>query len=637
MTETKKEEKNIRLSPGFLLAGKKMIFEQVDEANYVVYDLVDAKFQVDPVGPTSKFYDADKDIVYTLLPRIPWPMARPHLSFSLIETGELWQQVKTYIFDHVDVVDSDLYHVLTAWVFATYLPEIWMVVPYLFFFGPIASGKTRALEAIQQLSYRGIIGSNVSAASLFRGLEAWHPTVFLDETEIYSKTEHLEIIGLLNSGYRRGQYAWRCKNTDQGAELELFDVFGFKALSGTEGLAKALESRSIMVRMMKNTRPVRFLIDQEKGLELRSKLLMWRLLMLKKLFGEGSEGCEPFLEPPSDLDFANGRLMELFQPLLAVANDGRENIVKYAKKVQEIRSSEEATGLEALILEALVKSENKVDAKIILTKDVTGTLNIGLDDKDKFKQWTVGRIMRKLGFLPRHTRQGNGWFWDADRIKLLKAWYLPEDQTPPEDPSHPSHGSQDGLQPFINQHEREGCEPCEPSLEVLSTPTNLLERTCGQCVLWHKPGCSYPGSEYTCVAPANIYAADCRNFIKSPLEDPKTSLSSAPSTPEHGTIPPIELTDVTKKRIEPFCNLCAEHHTAQRSQIKDVGRVDEFGVHFCCLCGTFSETSWRAILVDGRQLPLCETCREDVQSPKIMVDNRCERESPLSGSPQNGT
>lgn len=524
MTETKKEEKNIRLSPGFFLAGKKMIFEQVDEANYVVYDLVDAKFQVDPVGPTSKFYDADKDIVYTLLPRIPWPMARPHLSFSLIETGELWQQVKTYIFDHVDVVDSDLYHVLTAWVFATYLPEIWMVVPYLFFFGPIASGKTRALEAIQQLSYRGIIGSNVSAASLFRGLEAWHPTVFLDETEIYSKTEHLEIIGLLNSGYRRGQYAWRCKNTDQGSELELFDVFGFKALSGTEGLAKALESRSIMVRMMKNTRPVRFLVDQEKGLELRSKLLMWRLLMLKKLFGEGSEGCEPFLEPPSDLDFANGRLMELFQPLLAVANDGRENIVKYAKKVQEIRSSEEATGLEALILEALVKSENKVDAKIILTKDVTGTLNIGLDDKDKFKQWTVGRIMRKLGFLPRHTRQGNGWFWDADRIKLLKAWYLPElppepTPTPPEHPSHPSHRSQDGLQPFINQHEREGCEPCEPSLVptlVASTP----ETTCGQCVMWHKPGCSFPGSEYTCVNPSNMHAADCRDFIeKPPLEE----------------------------------------------------------------------------------------------------------------------
>lgn len=118
--------------------------------------------------------------------------------------------------------------------------------------------------------------------------------------------------------------------------------------------------------------------------------------------------------------------------------------------------------------------------------------------------------------------------------------------------------------------------------------------------------------------------------------DSKRILLNLPITPEHGTIPQIELSDATKKRIEPFCNLCTEHHTAQKSQIKDTGWVDEPGVHFCCLCGTFSETSWRAILVDGRQLPLCETCREEFQSPKIMVDNRCERESPLSGSPQNG-
>jgi len=44
------------------------------------------------------------------------------------------------------------------------------------------------------------------------------------------------MIGLLNSGYRRSQYAIRVKLTQQGSELEAFDVFDFKALAGTKGL-----------------------------------------------------------------------------------------------------------------------------------------------------------------------------------------------------------------------------------------------------------------------------------------------------------------------------------------------------------------------------------------------------------------
>jgi len=39
------------------------------------------------------------------------------------------------------------------------------------------------------------------------------------------------------------------------------------------------------------------------------------------------------------------------------------------------------------------------------------------------------------------------------------------------------------------------------------------ERVCGHCAVWHKPGCSYPDGESSCVAPTNRYAADCRDYI----------------------------------------------------------------------------------------------------------------------------
>lgn len=48
------------------------------------------------------------------------------------------------------------------------------------------------------------MAASMSAASLFRALEAWHPTLLLDETEIYRRETMVEVLALLNTGYRKG-------------------------------------------------------------------------------------------------------------------------------------------------------------------------------------------------------------------------------------------------------------------------------------------------------------------------------------------------------------------------------------------------------------------------------------------------
>lgn len=493
MTDKKKddEEKTIQAySPGFLIRNRSLVFEQILNGYYAMYSVSSGNLMIAESGPLTFFYDHETGTRYVPLSRCPWPLANPNLGFTMLEEPDLWKEVRTFIIEHVDVLEPELYDVLTAWIFATYIPEVWMVVPYIFAFGPVATGKTRLLEALQILAYRGIIGSNVSSASLFRGCEQWHPTVFLDETEIYNQIEHSEVVGLLNAGYRRGQYAWRVKITEQGAELELFDVFGFKGLSGTEGLAKTLESRSIMVRMMKNTRPVRFLVDQRKAEGLRGKLLMWRFLKLHQLLGngDGCDGCDGLSEVPSTLDFANGRLIELFQPLLAVANQGYENIVKYAKKVYEIRQLEEETSVEAMILNALLDSEGKVEDRVILTADIAETLNKDIPKREQFKNTTVGRMMRRLGFLPKRIRKGNGWIWNDSRVVLLRRRYLPE-LTPTEDPSHLSHPTplsydlRIQLDQVAPNEPAEKCEGCgEFPVAYTFTHDGQQVRRCKNCI-----------------------------------------------------------------------------------------------------------------------------------------------------------
>ena len=407
------DKEKIKHSPGFFRDGT--IFEQITDMKY----LHGKDFE------ESSVFRLD-DLVYQPLLRCPWTLASKAIKYS--SSHELWNEVRQYIYEHLFLPNKELYDVLTGWILATWIQELWTVVPYLFFYGPVASGKTRGLEVLQRLCYRGILASNISTAALFRASEEWHPTLLLDETEIYNKDTKREIIGLLNSGYRRGQYAIRVKQTQQGSELEAFDVFGFKALAGTKGLAQALESRSIMIRMIKSRRRVNRIIDEKSGLDLRSKLLGWRLYTLTS--GEPSELFELFSEGIPSLDFANGRLSELFTCLLAVSNEGHENIMKYAHKLYEMRSFEEKASEEAEIVEILIKKSLIDEKSFVLTKDLTEEFNSSRSEREKWKTSSVGWLIRRLGFNKIHTKRGNGWHIDEDRLKYLGEIYGIEPPSP---------------------------------------------------------------------------------------------------------------------------------------------------------------------------------------------------------------
>lgn len=435
-TDKKFAEIPIEFNPGFVQDN--IVFEQVEGNRYIIYDLTEKKFVVN--SSDGQTFETN-ETTYFPLPKIPWPLCT--LPMLNLNHAELWRQTRQYIIDHLDLPEKPLYDVLTSWIFATWTPERWTVVPYLFFYGPVASGKTRALEVLQKICYRGILGSNVSSAALFRGVEKWHPTVFLDETEIYSREHRAEIIGLLNSGYRRGQYAWRVKSTDHGQELELFDVFGFKALAGTEGLRDTLESRSIVVNMMKNVRPVNFLVDEENALELRNKLLTWRLQTLSDI----SDVSDVFPDIPPPLKFADGRLVELFFSLYKTANEGQENIVEYARKVYEKRLEIEETSLEAEVLRCIVDYGSEVENQFIETKAIANLFNESREEREKWKTTSVGRLIRRLGLDTKRGSGGKrGWKWDTKRIDYLKKRYGVEgtlettsltSQTSP-DPFHPT-------------------------------------------------------------------------------------------------------------------------------------------------------------------------------------------------------
>jgi hypothetical protein len=434
-------------SPGFYDRPNHVVLEQVKGSKYAVslnlYLPEDKQLLMkkgEGYGLVTDYSCGEQD--FFPLERCPWPLVEKPRNYG--NYSSLWRNVRQYIWEHFYVPKEETYDVLTAWVFASYVPETWRVVPYLFFHGPIASGKTRGMEVLHTLCYRGLLCSNISSAALFRAVSEWHPVVFLDESEIYNAENKSDIIGLLNSGYRRGQVAIRVRHTEHGEELECFDVFGFKVLAGTEGFRSTLESRCIMIRTVKNRRKVRFYTDEKQAEEIRSELLQWRFNFLETYTESSAEGSEP---SESSLEgIGEARVQELFQSLITVSNDGRENIIKFAKNTAKERLEEAKTSIDTSIIEisqGLTDSDiivNPEKEQIFLTKTVQNKLNQDKEEQDKLKAQVVGRIIKRLGFSARHTEHGNGWLYDKERLEMLKAIYLTSSEQPSE-PSKPSKPS----------------------------------------------------------------------------------------------------------------------------------------------------------------------------------------------------
>jgi hypothetical protein len=445
-------------SPG--LAYPDVVFEQAANGCYLVYDRKESRFQAlkDP-----HLY-CRGGLEYVPLPRLPWPTITLPKDYET-ET-QLFDMIKAFFSEHLDVPNELVFDVYAAFVLASWRSEDFTVIPYQFFLGPLASGKTRALECFHRLCYRSIMASSMSAASLFRAVEAWHPTLLLDETEIYNRENMIEVLALLNSGYRKGQYAIRIEKAEQGCPtLGFFDTFGFKVLAGTEELAATLQSRCIITTMSKAVRHVNLFIDEEKAQELRNKLITYRFRNLGK-------NCEDFDVSKLNGYFNNARVIELFVSLLQVAptEEIRTRLISCMKQITQSRLDEEQASIEARIFDAVLKCEENVKDGKLSTQAITEAFNQGLSEKEQSTSRFIGRKVTALGFEKCRLSGGpSGFFWDNKHVERLKARYYP---TPSISTSLTSLTSQTSL---ITEENTETNPTASEVSEVIQTSAKLAE------------------------------------------------------------------------------------------------------------------------------------------------------------------
>jgi hypothetical protein len=362
----------------------------------------------------AKFIPKSKDEIPWLLPSCPKEYGS--------EKG-LYSEIRQFIYDHLDLSFEWQYDILTAWIVAQWRQEEWSSCPYISVIGPKNSGKSRVEEVLQQLSYRGIFSPSMSNATLFHAIERDHVAVFFDEAEfLVDRKEKSELLSIINNGYRKGGKVYRF-NVDKNT-YEFYNVYGFKVFASTRVLAETLENRSIVIYMQRNTRPIRLRIDTHKAAELRGKLLLYRFRHLQNVdTSTASDATDAYLERRT----RDNRLIEIFTPLMKVT-DGmptQERIIEAFVTIAKIRETEEQLSLEAVIVEAIVKSKDKLENGKLSISAITEVFNADRQEKEKWRADSVGRQVKKLGFESCRTSNGKrGIFWNETLFLKLQQRFL---------------------------------------------------------------------------------------------------------------------------------------------------------------------------------------------------------------------
>jgi putative DNA primase/helicase len=254
----------------------------------------------------TRAIERQKRIILELKDREPWN--QPVVLEDLLE--QLVVTLKRFL-----VLPALAAETLALWVVHTYVLEAAEATPRLALLSPQKRcGKTKVLDLLFQLVQRPLATSNVTAAALFRTIDACRPTALIDEVDTFGK-DNAELRGVLNSGHTRAS-AWVIRNGGDHSGPRRFSTWCPVAYAAIGRLPDTWMDRSIVVRMRrkKASEEVERFTRKAKAApvfdQLARKAARWAQDSIDRL-----KGAEPEL-----LATLDDRAQDSWEPLLAIAD-----------------------------------------------------------------------------------------------------------------------------------------------------------------------------------------------------------------------------------------------------------------------------------------------------------------------------
>lgn len=394
----------------------------------------------------------------------------------LKSTGELVAIVENYIESVYLLPDHLSGKIMAYYALLTWLYDCFNTIPYLRAMGEAGSGKSELMRRLGMVCYRLMMANGAgTAASLFRSVERYRGTVFIDEADLQQSDTTNDIVKFLNLGAMRNNPIWRLEEvTGEGGRKEYtektYTTFCPKLIAMRKDFKDdAVGSRSLT--FMIEPRETYELLDagiplevnseiRAKALALRNLLLRWRL-----------EHWEP--EIAVDPEFyemdISSRLNQVTGPLMAVAKDDpvlRGEMRRFLREYYAELTLDKSMGVPARVIEAMWKIYKFPDLhKEMITTDAEGEkmlvgrvtrianeimdeMNSGGNEggeeqatrknsKDELSPHGIGKVIRKTLQMKISGRTNKGFYvyWDEKKMMALSKRYgiNPEDIGPKEE------------------------------------------------------------------------------------------------------------------------------------------------------------------------------------------------------------
>lgn len=248
----------------------------------------------------------------------------------------LFDDVLNTLQNHV-IADDETLYAATLWIAMTWMVDYCTVLPLAVITAPEKGcGKTTLLTTMGRMVYKQLPVSNISPAAMFRTIEAYRPTLLLDETDASFK-DNEELRGLVNSGHTRdAAYVLRVVGDEH--EPRVFSTWCPKLLCGIGRLPPTIESRAIILKMRRKTKgesvknirhsPIEMFAD------LKSKLARW-----------SEDNATAFANLHPIMEGLDNRNADNYEPLLALAMLADDEWVKRIKVAAYALCTEDSDNL----------------------------------------------------------------------------------------------------------------------------------------------------------------------------------------------------------------------------------------------------------------------------------------------------
>jgi len=327
--------------------------------------------------------------------------------------SELFSMVKDVVKQYVNMNwDARFYDFVSTFIMATYYYDLFTVFPRVYIIGPYGSGKTRLGLLIAYSSRHGFAIIDPSEASVYRAIEAYGPTIYVDEAVL---NERLEII--LGAGYKRDIVVPRVDRASREEFIiNLFSTYSPVVFGVVESPSERMLQRSIVINMLRapDPNPKRMDPNPDDLRWLREELYLARLTRTNEVI-ESMKVVKDILS-----NGFIGREFEVWYPILTIAklcgDEVFNNVLSLAREDVERRKSE-LWSEEKLVLAAIeeIFKESNSDEVTFMVSYLREKIKEILIDEGEFDEKVfeklysekrLGIILSRLGI--RRTKEGKG-------------------------------------------------------------------------------------------------------------------------------------------------------------------------------------------------------------------------------------